>query len=755
MVRPSRRADDRGIGLKDQNDDHTARSSIGARCCRWWQRSPTRPIQSPRSTQQEVRGRSEVPLGTNNEKVNLPAKPVAVPLTRAERAERSRCRERERQERLSAFREQYDNEGMYQKLARPGEAPMAGMSIEIPLAVDSCDAAEFKVRGSSYGSRKASSSSYFSPGKDKKKECSAPAMFDFVGADCVVSEDGLMHHFGSKVVLPWCCHSAPAKNGEEQTPPPPRAPGPLGEALPRYLEDRKGAAVPAFIIFNIGAPVDPPMKQESMFPTYPISSGSKGQHVANHVFYFRLTEATCDQLKLIDAEEEENERRAEDQAASRDKAADPAAAEFEEGRGAVEPFAAAEPKKKPSSVISPPPASGQRVAPPSEPQPERRYSLPGAGWTVGEEIEDVPRRRTVDGGGLPDVVALEMAGSRMAGAEGESNEATLFSDGLNWALDSWGFFAPEESTRASGGDHDASRAGSNGAAGQAEQETGGQQPSGELGALGEHPLASQTAQSGLVETGGGPSPPVEDPKSVSEMKEDASKASSVSGGVRLLHRWCRDCLDDAEVAGQLKFLGRGLNLEETDCPAIAYAYNGTPMLISDYAITEPSTSFAPSLSGRRSRSAVESNAELSEAAATAAAAHNASSLSASPTFEVSPSNPGGRLFNNLKRGMRPGICEIYRGPNYIEVDLDVAKWYGYIAQRTIAWGIASQVKFQGAFLLEGRTLEELPERVLGCVSINQWPVGKAPMAKEYFARSKQMRQQQKKLQEMLQEPALV
>ena len=134
-------------------------------------------------------------------------------------------------------------------------------------------------------------------------------------------------------------------------------------------------------------------------------------------------------------------------------------------------------------------------------------------------------------------------------------------------------------------------------------------------------------------------------------------------------------MDDAEVAGQLKFIGKGLNLQETDCPAIGHAYNGTPMLISDFANSETS-SYSTSL---RKRSVASPN-RLSEAAKAATRAHNSAALAASPNFQVSPPNPGRRRFNNSKPGMRPGVCEIYRGPNYIEVDLDIAKWYAYLGK---------------------------------------------------------------------------
>ena len=42
-----------------------------------------------------------------------------------------------------------------------------------------------------------------------------------------------------------------------------------------------------------------------------------------------------------------------------------------------------------------------------------------------------------------------------------------------------------------------------------------------------------------------------------------------------------------------------------------------------------------------------------------------------------------------------------------------------------------RLDLDGAFLLEGRKKEELPECVLGCVSIRKWPVTEASLASEY------------------------
>ena len=223
------------------------------------------------------------------------------------------------------------------------------------------------------------------------------------------------------------------------------------------------------------------------------------------------------------------------------------------------------------------------------------------------------------------------------------------------------------------------------------------------------------------------------PPAPSPAPANRSPRVPIPGAVRLLHRWCRDCLVDAEVAGQLKFIGRGLNLNETDCPAIAHAYNGTPVLISDYPISEPSSFFGGTSARKKNKKS--SPGTLSAAAQAASAAHNASALAASLSFQKSPPNPEGRRYNNLKPGMRPGICEIYRGPNYIEVDLDIAKWYAYVPQRTIAWGLSNmhRLDLDGAFLLEGRDGAELPETLLGCVAVRKLPVTKAPIAAQYFS----------------------
>jgi len=68
--------------------------------------------------------------------------------------------------------------------------------------------------------------------------------------------------------------------------------------------------------------------------------------------------------------------------------------------------------------------------------------------------------------------------------------------------------------------------------------------------------------------------------------------------------------------------------------------------------------------------------------------------------------------------------QIYRGANYLEVDVDVAEHFTYLSQRGVCWaiGLMDRLIMDIAFVIEGRSEEELPEAVLCCVHIEKMPV---------------------------------
>lgn len=132
------------------------------------------------------------------------------------------------------------------------------------------------------------------------------------------------------------------------------------------------------------------------------------------------------------------------------------------------------------------------------------------------------------------------------------------------------------------------------------------------------------------------------------------------GALRLLHRWCRDAQTDDVLRGCLKLIGNGRNFAELGAPGFVQSYNAKPVLLA-----------------------------------------------------------GGGLTGN-----RLGFSNIYRGPNYLEVDIDVAAHFTYLSQRGICWalGLCDRLEADIAFVIEGRTEDELPECCLGCVKMMKMPV---------------------------------
>jgi hypothetical protein len=135
---------------------------------------------------------------------------------------------------------------------------------------------------------------------------------------------------------------------------------------------------------------------------------------------------------------------------------------------------------------------------------------------------------------------------------------------------------------------------------------------------------------------------------------------AVRGPVKLLHRWCRDAQTDDVLRGALKLIGFGRNFSELGAPSFVQNYNGKPVLLA-----------------------------------------------------------GGGLTGN-----RLGFAQIYRGPNYLEVDIDVASHFTYLSQRGICWalGLCDNLLADVAFVIEGRSEDELPECLLGSVSMSKMPI---------------------------------
>jgi hypothetical protein len=146
-------------------------------------------------------------------------------------------------------------------------------------------------------------------------------------------------------------------------------------------------------------------------------------------------------------------------------------------------------------------------------------------------------------------------------------------------------------------------------------------------------------------------------------KLDAGDAAGVAPSVKLLHRWCRDAPTDDVLRGCMKLIGNGRNFAEVGAPSFVQSYNGKPVLLA-----------------------------------------------------------GGGLGGN-----RLGISQIYRGANYLEIDIDVAAHFTFLSQRGICWMLnyCDRLVSDLGFVIEGRTEAELPECLLGCVTLVKMPVLKS------------------------------
>jgi hypothetical protein len=138
------------------------------------------------------------------------------------------------------------------------------------------------------------------------------------------------------------------------------------------------------------------------------------------------------------------------------------------------------------------------------------------------------------------------------------------------------------------------------------------------------------------------------------------RALAEDGPLRLLLRWCRDAQTDDVLRGTLKLIGDAHNFADVGAPSFVQSYNAKPVLLA-----------------------------------------------------------GGGLTGN-----RLGFAQIYRGHNYLEVDVDVAEHFTYLSQRGICWalGLMDKLSTDIAFVVEGRSEDELPEAVLCCVHIDKMPV---------------------------------
>ena len=66
----------------------------------------------------------------------------------------------------------------------------------------------------------------------------------------------------------------------------------------------------------------------------------------------------------------------------------------------------------------------------------------------------------------------------------------------------------------------------------------------------------------------------------------------VSGGVRLLHRWCRDAASDDGLRGQLKAVASARNLGDIGAPSVIKTWNGKPVLMAKSAVIGARPGFA-------------------------------------------------------------------------------------------------------------------------------------------------------------------
>ena len=135
----------------------------------------------------------------------------------------------------------------------------------------------------------------------------------------------------------------------------------------------------------------------------------------------------------------------------------------------------------------------------------------------------------------------------------------------------------------------------------------------------------------------------------------------------------RDAEKDGVLRGALKLIGYGRNFDEVGAPSFVKSYNGKPVLLAAGGLG------------------------------------------------------GGRL----------GIGQVFRGPNYLEVDIDVGAHFTYLVQKGICWVLSycDRLVSDIGFVIEGRCEEDLPECMLGCATLNKMPVLSGVKEDDIFPRA--------------------
>ena len=85
--------------------------------------------------------------------------------------------------------------------------------------------------------------------------------------------------------------------------------------------------------------------------------------------------------------------------------------------------------------------------------------------------------------------------------------------------------------------------------------------------------------------------------------------------------------------------------------------------------------------------------------------------------------PGWITGYNGKPALLTKSGAIYRGDDYLEIDIDAGASYAYLAQWMLykAYWVLPHLVFDMGFILEGRAADELPEQVLCCYRLNKVP----------------------------------
>ena len=78
----------------------------------------------------------------------------------------------------------------------------------------------------------------------------------------------------------------------------------------------------------------------------------------------------------------------------------------------------------------------------------------------------------------------------------------------------------------------------------------------------------------------------------------ATAVAAVPGGVKLLHRWCRDAMTDNALRGQLKVVASGRNLKDIGAPSFVTQWSGKPVLLARAPVLGNRLAMAQAYRGR-------------------------------------------------------------------------------------------------------------------------------------------------------------